>query len=296
MPELPEVETVRRGLAPVFEQATIERLALNRPDLRFPFPPDLQERLEGATVTHVGRRAKYLLIATNRGDVVISHLGMSGSYRIEAQVGVTPGTFFHERNKSETHDHVIFQLAAANGTPAKIIYNDPRRFGFIDLARAGALEDNRFLSPLGLEPTGNALSGPALAGLLAHKNTPLKAALLDQRLIAGLGNIYVCEALWRAKLSPRRMARTIVKADGHPSKRCELLARSIRAVISEAIEAGGSSLKDYVHADGSMGYFQHSFSAYGQEGQPCGHELCHGTIARIVQSGRSTFFCTSCQR
>ncbi|MEO0542259.1 MAG: bifunctional DNA-formamidopyrimidine glycosylase/DNA-(apurinic or apyrimidinic site) lyase [Pseudomonadota bacterium] len=296
MPELPEVETVRRGLAPTLQGARIDRLILNRPDLRFAFPNGLKKRLEGAKVTQVGRRAKYLLIETDRDDVVISHLGMSGSYRIEAADNSMPGQFFHERNKSEAHDHVIFELTKADGSVARVIYNDPRRFGFVDLARADAIDGNRFIAPLGLEPTGNALSGPALASLLADKNTPLKAALLDQRLIAGLGNIYVCEALWRSQLSPRRKARTIVKANGQPSERCEALAASIRAVIAEAIEAGGSSLRDYVHTDGSMGYFQHSFSAYGREGEPCGHDGCGGTITRIIQSGRSTFFCPSCQR
>ncbi|MEO1747131.1 MAG: bifunctional DNA-formamidopyrimidine glycosylase/DNA-(apurinic or apyrimidinic site) lyase [Pseudomonadota bacterium] len=296
MPELPEVETVRRGLAPVFEHARIERLTLNRSDLRFAFPADLKKRLEGATVTHVGRRAKYLLIETDRDDVVISHLGMSGSYRIEAESSETPGIFLHERNKSQAHDHVVFELTTTDGSCARIVYNDPRRFGFIDLARAEALSENRFLASLGLEPTGNALSGPALAKMLVGKSTPLKAALLDQRLIAGLGNIYVCEALWRAQLSPRRKAGTLVKANGQPTAKCERLAGAIRAVISDAIEAGGSSLRDYMHTDGSMGYFQHSFSAYGQEDEPCGHTDCGGTIARIVQSGRSTFFCPSCQR
>ncbi|MEL6201129.1 MAG: bifunctional DNA-formamidopyrimidine glycosylase/DNA-(apurinic or apyrimidinic site) lyase [Pseudomonadota bacterium] len=296
MPELPEVETVRRGLAPVLERARIERLTLNRSDLRFAFPEDLKARLEGATVTHVGRRAKYLLIETDRDDVLISHLGMSGSYRIEAAQDEMPGAFFHERNKSQAHDHVVFDLATADGSSARIVYNDPRRFGFLDLARASALADNRFLASLGLEPTGNALSGAALAEMLEGKSAPLKAALLDQRLIAGLGNIYVCEALWRAQLSPRRKARTLVKSSGQPTAKCERLAGAIRAVISEAIEAGGSSLRDYMHTDGSMGYFQHSFAAYGQESEPCGHEECDGTISRIVQSGRSTFFCPSCQR
>ncbi|MEN0000243.1 MAG: bifunctional DNA-formamidopyrimidine glycosylase/DNA-(apurinic or apyrimidinic site) lyase [Pseudomonadota bacterium] len=296
MPELPEVETVRRGLAPVLLNARIEKVSLNRADLRFPLPTNMAERLEHAEITHVGRRAKYLLFSTDRGDVLLSHLGMSGSYRIEAATARDVGVFYHERGKQQAHDHVSFDLIAGDGQRSRVIYNDPRRFGFMDLIRSDALEENRFLSTLGIEPTGNALNAPALAARLAGKRSPLKAALLDQSLIAGLGNIYVCEALWRARLSPRRLAHTLVRRDGAPTPRCETLAAAIRDVIDEAISAGGSSLRDYMHADGSLGYFQHAFSAYDQAGKACGHAGCGGTIKRIVQSGRSTFFCSSCQR
>ncbi|MEM1376826.1 MAG: bifunctional DNA-formamidopyrimidine glycosylase/DNA-(apurinic or apyrimidinic site) lyase [Pseudomonadota bacterium] len=296
MPELPEVETVRRGLAPVMEGARIESVTLNRPDLRFPFPDGLQARLNGATIKSLGRRSKYLQMWTDREDVLIAHLGMSGSFRIERSGVDTPGAFHHERSKNAVHDHVSLDLMCADGTAAKVIYNDPRRFGFMDLARADTLEDNRFIKDLGVEPTGNELNGDLLAQLLEGRRTPLKAALLDQKLIAGLGNIYVCEALWRARISPKRQARTLVRQNGKPTPRCTKLAQAIRDVIADAIRAGGSSLRDYVHTDGSLGYFQHSFAAYDREGKDCRHDACGGTISRIVQSGRSTFFCGTCQR
>ncbi|MEL6921769.1 MAG: bifunctional DNA-formamidopyrimidine glycosylase/DNA-(apurinic or apyrimidinic site) lyase [Pseudomonadota bacterium] len=296
MPELPEVETVRRGLATVFEGARICGVTLNRADLRFPFPSDMKKRLDGALVKGLGRRSKYLLLSTDRGDTLIAHLGMSGSFRIEKDDEHVPGVFHHERNKDAAHDHVVFDLACADGSMARVVYNDPRRFGFMDVARADAVGENKYIANLGIEPTGNALDGQVLAALLIDRRTPLKAALLDQKLIAGLGNIYVCEALWRARLSPRRQARTIVTAKGTPTARCEALASAVRSVIAEAIDAGGSSLRDYMHTDGSLGYFQHRFAAYDRKGQPCAHDGCDGTIARIVQSGRSTFFCSSCQR
>ncbi|MEL6437028.1 MAG: bifunctional DNA-formamidopyrimidine glycosylase/DNA-(apurinic or apyrimidinic site) lyase [Pseudomonadota bacterium] len=301
MPELPEVETVRRGLQPAMEGATLERVELRRPDLRFPLPTDMEARLTGATITGIGRRAKYLLFHTDRHDVLIAHLGMSGSFRVEPhgdKQSQLPGDFHHERGKLAAHDHVLFVCRPNGGAAggADIIYNDPRRFGFMSMARADVLEDNPHLRHLGLEPTGNALDGNALAERLQGRASPLKAALLDQRLIAGLGNIYVCEALWRAQLSPRRKAGTLVTRTGKPTDRCHRLAVAIRDVIGDAIAAGGSSLRDYVHADGSLGYFQHSFSAYDREGENCGHDACHGRITRIVQSGRSTFFCPTCQR
>lgn len=297
MPELPEVETVRRGLQPAMEGARLARLELRRADLRFPLPHGLSEALEGRTITSVGRRAKYLTMHFDGGAVLISHLGMSGSYRIEdGQDALTPGAFHHERSKLSTHDHIVFHLVDRDGTTRRVTYNDPRRFGFVDLDRARTLYRNRFLRDLGIEPTGNALDGARLAVMLAGKAAPLKAALLDQRLIAGLGNIYVCEALWRARLSPRRKAGTLVTRDGRPTPRCHALADAVRAVIADAIAAGGSSLRDYVHADGSLGYFQHSFAVYGRDGEPCPHEACEGTIRRIVQSGRSTFYCPACQR
>ncbi|WP_306117381.1 MULTISPECIES: bifunctional DNA-formamidopyrimidine glycosylase/DNA-(apurinic or apyrimidinic site) lyase [unclassified Roseitalea] len=298
MPELPEVETVRRGLAPAMEGARIDALELRRPDLRFPFPEQLAERVAGRAIVALGRRAKYLTIHLDDGTVVISHLGMSGSYRIEApdaDVRV-PGSFVLARSKARAHDHMVFHLTGADGRASAVVYNDPRRFGFVALAEPGRLDESPYLRDLGLEPTGNALSAEHLAERLAGRMAPLKAALLDQRVVAGLGNIYVCEALWRARLSPRRRAGTLVTSTGRPTPRCERLALAIGAVIAEAIEAGGSSLRDYVRADGTLGYFQHSFAVYGRQGEACARPQCAAPIRRIVQSGRSTFYCPSCQR
>jgi formamidopyrimidine-DNA glycosylase len=291
MPELPEVETVRRGLQPVLEGATIESVKLNRADLRFPFPDKFAKRLKGQTICSVSRRAKYLLIEISDGSTVLSHLGMSGSFRIELPDKTkTPGAFHFERGKLAAHDHLILSVRKTKGETARIIYNDPRRFGFMDLIASGGLDTNRFLAGLGIEPTGNALSGEIVSNLFRGKSAPLKSALLDQRLIAGLGNIYVCEALWRSALSPARAAGSI-----SGTKHADRLASDIRQVIFEAIEAGGSSLRNYVQTDGSLGYFQHSFSVYGQEGEKCRKAGCRGHIDRMVQSGRSTFFCAQCQ-
>lgn len=296
MPELPEVETVRRGLQPVFEGATIERVEQRRPDLRFPFPASFVERLTGRRVTALGRRAKYLTLHLDNGLVLISHLGMSGSYRIETSGAETiPGEFHTERSKDRAHDHVTFHLRSPLGAQNRVVFNDPRRFGFMLFAEPGLLDQHKLLAGLGIEPTGNRLDGETLALLFRDKKTPLKTALLDQGLIAGLGNIYVSEALWRAGLSPRRLAGSIAGPPGRPGVRAARLATSVREVIADAIAAGGSSLRDYVHADGSLGYFQHSFSVYGREGEPCRRARCGGTIRRIVQSGRSTFYCPSCQ-
>lgn len=295
MPELPEVETVRRGLQPVMEGARIVSVEARRPDLRFPFPPDFAGRLSGRKIVSLGRRAKYLTVEIERGPLLICHLGMSGSFRIEEEGdGSTPGVFHHERSKAAAHDHVVFHLATPRSGKPRVVFNDPRRFGFMLFADEN--NEHPMLAGLGVEPTGNALDGALLSGLLRGKKAPLKAALLDQTLIAGLGNIYVSEALWRAGLSPRRLAGTIVPASGKVSERTERLATAVRAVIAEAIEAGGSSLRDYIHADGSLGYFQHSFSVYDREGERCRKPGCGGTIARIVQSGRSTFYCPVCQR
>lgn len=297
MPELPEVETVRRGLAPVMEGARIARAEIRRPDLRFPFPDRFAARLEGRRITALGRRAKYLLVHLDDGTVVICHLGMSGSYRIETgDDAALPGAFHHARSKDSAHDHVVLHLETAGGSAARVIYNDPRRFGFMLLAREDGLAEHAALRGLGLEPTGNALDGAALARLFRDRRTPLKAALLDQRLIAGLGNIYVCEALWRARLSPLRSAGTLANRDGKPGVRAERLAQAIRAVIAEAIAAGGSSLRDHVQADGTLGYFQHSFAVYDREGEPCPAPGCRHAVHRLVQSGRSTFHCPACQR
>ena len=296
MPELPEVETVRRGLQPVLEGARLVHVETRRPDLRFPFPERFAERLTGRTVTALGRRAKYLIMHMDDGPVLICHLGMSGSFRIETpDTSEVPGAFHHERSKSAAHDHVVFDVASPKGERSRVVFNDPRRFGFMLFAE-GAADTHPMLAGLGVEPTGNALDGPLLASLLKERRSPLKAALLDQRLIAGLGNIYVSEALWRAGLSPLREAGTIAGSAKKAKEQSGRLAEAIRSVIADAIAAGGSSLRDYVHADGSLGYFQHAFAVYDREGEPCRKPGCRGHIERIVQSGRSTFYCRTCQR
>ncbi len=297
MPELPEVETVRRGLQPVMEGARITKVEQRRADLRFPFPAGFSDRLNGRYITALARRAKYLLVHLDDGAVLISHLGMSGSFRIEeGGVSARPGAFQHPRSKEERHDHVVFHLERRETGLARVIYNDPRRFGFMALAEAADLQSHPLLAGLGVEPTGNALDGALLAGLLAGKRAPLKAALMDQRVVAGLGNIYVCEALWRAGLSPRRTAASLAGTGGRATERSKRLAEAIRIVINEAVAAGGSSLRDYVQADGSLGYFQHRFNVYDRAGEPCRKEGCSGIIRRIVQGGRSTFHCPVCQR
>ena len=297
MPELPEVETVRRGLQPVMEGATIEAVEQRRPDLRFPFPDGFASSLTGRRIVSVARRAKYLLFHFDADIVLIGHLGMSGSFRIEdVAASSTPGIFHHPRSKAEAHDHVVFHLKTAAGSAVRVVFNDPRRFGFMLFAEGAALDAHPLLAGLGVDPTGNALDGALVNKLFLGRRAPLKAALLDQRLIAGLGNIYVCEALWRSGLSPRRKAGSIASAKRPSTARTDALAADIRQTIAEAIEAGGSSLRDYVHTDGSMGYFQHSFKVYGREGEPCVRQGCDGTVGRIVQSGRSTFYCPVCQR
>ena len=296
MPELPEVETVRRGLQPALEGARLVAVEARRPDLRFPFPERFVERLTGRTITALGRRAKYLTMHADDGLVLICHLGMSGSFRVEtAGTSEMPGEFHHQRSKNEAHDHVIFHTELPTGERSRIIFNDPRRFGFM-LFSEGAPDEHPMLAGLGVEPTGNALDGTLLASLLEGRRSPLKAALLDQRLIAGLGNIYVSEALWRAGLSPLREAGTIAKASKKARQQSDRLAGAIRTVIADAIAAGGSSLRDHVRTDGSLGYFQHSFAVYDREGEPCPTPGCGGHVERIVQSGRSTFYCRACQR
>jgi formamidopyrimidine-DNA glycosylase len=292
MPELPEVETVRRGLAPVLEGAVLDRVEQRRADLRFPFPQNFVERLTGRTIMALRRRAKYLLAELDDGHVLLMHLGMSGSFRVEAREPVAAGAFHHPRGKDATHDHVVLHV---EGGP-RVVYNDPRRFGFMLLIGPEALACHPLLAELGVEPTGNAFSAGALAPHLAGRAAPLKAALLDQTLIAGLGNIYVCEALWRAGLSPRRAAGSLVRRNERPTERLVRLVAAVRAVIAEAIEAGGSSLRDYVQADGELGLFQHRFAVYDREAQACLKPGCRGIVKRIVQSGRSTFFCPVCQR
>lgn len=296
MPELPEVETVRRGLAEVADGATILDVQVNRADLRYPFPPAFRKRLAGRRILHMGRRGKYLVCRLDDDTALIMHLGMSGSFRIETDSSdLMPGVFHYKKPASRKHDHVVFDLVGQQGN-TRIVYNDPRRFGFMDLTACSEIDQCRHFASMGIEPTGNALDGEAIACLFDGKTTTLKAALLDQRLISGLGNIYVCEALWRARLSPRRKASTIVRRGGKATNRSEALATHIRDVIAEAIEAGGSSLRDHRQANGELGYFQHHFSAYDREGEPCPRQQCDGHIRRIVQNGRSTFFCPSCQR
>lgn len=298
MPELPEVETVRRGLLSSFEEATVERVEQRRPDLRFPFPDDFVASLTGRKVMGLTRRAKCLLADVDNGQVLVMHLGMSGSFRIETEAPdpAMPGAFALPRNKDEKHDHVVFHLKTSDGRSVRVIYNDPRRFGFMLLIPRASLADHPFFAAMGLEPLGNALDGSVLSKLFAGKATPLKAALLDQKLVAGLGNIYVCEALWRSGLSPKRKAGTIASKSGKATERTTALAQHIRDTLEEAIEAGGSSLRDHRQADGTLGYFQHRFNVYDREGEPCRKPGCSSVIQRITQSGRSTFFCPTCQR
>ena len=301
MPELPEVETVRRGLEQALRGATFTAVDQRRPDLRFPFPERFAERLTGRRVTEVGRRAKYLLLALDDGSALAAHLGMTGSFRVVAGGALPreslPGAFYYGRGAATApgaaspHDHVRFEL----DTGASITYNDPRRFGFMVLVEAGGLDGHALFRNIGVEPLGPAFDARVLARLMAGKAAPLKAALLDQRLIAGLGNIYVCEALHRAGLSPLRAAGTLARADGGPTAGAKRLAAAIRAVLEEAVAAGGSTLKDYRHTDGELGTFQHGFRAYDREDAPCPNPGCRGLIGRIVQSGRSTFFCALCQ-
>ncbi len=364
MPELPEVETVRRGLSPVMEGARFTKVEMNRPDLRRPLPKDFVKRLEGKTVTGLGRRAKYLLADLSSGEVLMMHLGMSGSFRVakaetdarrtplpprtpdlirgERRGGVgggghfaqrkpptrspsattlpaarkgwrgegmqrhgthfergfqddgeqTPGAYYHERSKQKTHDHVVFHMSSG----ALITFNDPRRFGLMLLVPRAELAAHPLMRQVGPEPLGNAFDAAMLARASRHKKTSLKAALSDQKVVAGLGNIYVCEALHRARLSPKRSASTLATKSGKPPPRAEKLVAAIKDVLNDAIKAGGSSLRDHRRTDGELGDFQHNFRVYDREGKSCPTQGCRGTIRRIVQGGRSTFFCPVCQR
>ncbi|QYK41595.1 MAG: bifunctional DNA-formamidopyrimidine glycosylase/DNA-(apurinic or apyrimidinic site) lyase [Paracoccaceae bacterium] len=283
MPELPEVETVRRGLLPVMEGRRILHAQVNRPDLRWPLPLRMAERLTGATVLNLRRRSKYILADLSTGETLLTHLGMSGRMLVS---GAMLGAFHHDHPAPDRHDHVVLDMEGG----ARITFNDARRFGAMDLMPTGTEGTHPLLASLGPEPLGNGFSETWLAERLEGRRTPIKAALLDQRVVAGLGNIYVCETLYRARISPRRLAANI------GSTRAARLVPIIRDVLSEAIEAGGSSLRDYRQADGELGYFQHAFRVYGREGQPCLTPHCGGTILRIVQSGRSSFCCPRCQR
>ena len=293
MPELPEVETVRRGLAPVMEGARFVEVVANRGDLRWPLPKDFVQRLKGQTVSGLGRRAKYLLADLSSGDVLVMHLGMSGSFRVEQDSGmVTPGAYYHDRSNDLAHDHVVFRMSSG----ATIRFNDPRRFGSMKLVPRTKLDEEPLLRALGPEPLGNEFDAAMLAAACRAKNTSLKAALLDQTVVAGLGNIYVCEAFSRALLSPKRKASTIANRNGTPNDRAVRLIDAIKKVLQEAIEAGGSSLRDHRRTDGELGDFQHNFRVYDREGEKCPTPRCKGTIKRIVQGTRSTFFCPVCQK
>jgi formamidopyrimidine-DNA glycosylase len=293
MPELPEVETVRRGLAPVMAGARFVKVEARRKDLRFPLPNDFAKRLEGKTVTALGRRAKYLLADLSSGEVLMMHLGMSGSFRVRRNGEQFLGDVrFFEQAKDVAHDHVVFHMSSG----ATVTFNDPRRFGLMKLVPREKLADDKLMKELGPEPLGNAFNAAVLARACKGKKTTLKAALSDQKIVAGLGNIYVCEALHRARLSPKRMASTIASKSGAPNELTERLIDAIRAVLNDAIKAGGSSLRDHRRTDGGLGDFQHEFRVYDREGAPCPTPGCRGTIKRIVQTGRSTFFCPLCQK
>ena len=283
MPELPEVETVRRGLVPAMEGIVISQADVNRPDLRWPFPENMAQRLAGKRVLRLRRRSKYILADLSSDETLLIHLGMSGRMLIS---GDPLGQFLHDHPAPEKHDHVVFHME--NG--ARITFNDPRRFGAMDLMDTATADAHPLLAKLGPEPLGNAFHEAYFVEALKGKNTPIKSALLDQRIVAGLGNIYACEALFRARISPKRRAGQISAA------RIARLVPIIRDVIAEAIEAGGSSLRDFRQTDGELGYFQHRFEVYDREGEPCPTPGCTGQISRITQSGRSSFYCTLCQR
>jgi formamidopyrimidine-DNA glycosylase len=293
MPELPEVETVRRGLQPAMEGAKIVRAEARRKDLRFPFQKDFIARLEGQTVIGLGRRAKYLMADLASGDVLLMHLGMSGSFRVRNGHDVAAlGQFHHPRSEDRTHDHVVFHMSSGSA----VIFNDPRRFGYMKIIARHALEDEPLLKGLGPEPLGNEFDATMLARACANRKTSLKAALLDQRVVAGLGNIYVCEALYGAHLSPRRLAATLATKKGEPTEHAKRLVRAIHAVLNQAIRAGGSSLRDHRQTNGELGYFQHSFEVYDREGEKCQTAGCGGIVRRFTQNGRSTFWCPKCQK
>jgi formamidopyrimidine-DNA glycosylase len=293
MPELPEVETVRRGLQPVMEGSKILKAETRRKDLRFPFQKDFVARLEGQTVTGLGRRAKYLMADLESGDVLLMHLGMSGSFRVIKDEGqAIPGQFHHPRSEDRAHDHVVFHMSSG----AAVVFNDPRRFGYMKIIARKAFDEEPLLNGLGPEPLGNEFDAKMLAQSCANKKTSLKAALLDQRVVAGLGNIYVCEALFRSQLSPRRLAATLATKKAEPTDHAKRLVGAIHAVLNQAIKAGGSSLRDHRQTSGELGYFQHSFQVYDREGEKCQTAGCGGIVRRFTQNGRSTFWCPKCQK
>jgi formamidopyrimidine-DNA glycosylase len=286
MPELPEVETVRRGLLPALQGARLERVQARRPDLRFPLPQGFVQRLTGARIEALDRRAKYLLARLDRGDTLVMHLGMTGRFEIEGSDRSRPGVFRQEVSSEDKHAHVVFDTDAGR----RITFFDPRRFGYMDLIPTDELETHAWFAGLGPEPLGPAFNAEHLEAAFEGKVQNVKATLLDQRIVAGLGNIYVCEALYRSRISPSTQAGRISRM------RLERLVEVVREVLAEAIEAGGSTLRDYAGADGELGYFQHAFQIYGREGEPCLRTGCNGLVRRTVQAGRSTFHCPSCQR
>ena len=286
MPELPEVETVRRGLEPVLEGARLTRVRQNRPDLRFPFPERFIARLEGATVLRLDRRAKYLLFPLSTGETWVSHLGMTGRFTLDGQ---EIGEFEEDAPAGGKHEHVSL-CAVKGGATTRVGFADARRFGFMGLIPTEEVEAHPWFAGLGPEPLGNGFSAAHLGEAFRRRKQNVKVSLLDQRVVAGLGNIYVCEALYRARISPLTAAGKVSKP------RLETLTAQIRAVLKDAIEAGGSTLRDFANAEGGQGYFQHRFDVYGREGEPCRDEGCSGVVKRIVQGGRSTFYCPSCQK
>lgn len=292
MPELPEVETVRRGLEPVLAGRRLLRVEQRRPDLRFPLPADFPRRLQGQRINSLSRRAKYLLAALDGGEVLVMHLGMSGRFTIRHDVATAPGRFVHDTGGDPVHDHVVLHVEGG----ATVTYNDPRRFGFMDLVGEGDLDRHKLFAGLGPEPLGNRFDAGYLAAKAAGRRTDLKAFLLDQRVVAGLGNIYVSEALYRSGLAPGRSASALADRHLRPTARCDRLVGEIRRVLLDAIAAGGSTLRDYRRTDGALGYFQHAFRVYGREGEPCVTPGCTGVVRRRVQAGRSTFYCGTCQR
>ena len=285
MPELPEVETVRRGLEPLVVGARVTGVETRRANLRFPFPETLGS-LTGLFIERVDRRAKYLLFGLSDGRVMLSHLGMTGAWRVDTTPIAEP-TRVYPAGRAGIHDHLVIGLER-EGAQSQLIYNDPRRFGFVSMAPSAA--EAAELQGIGPEPLGNGFSPEHLSRVAAGRAAPIKAVLLDQKTVAGLGNIYVCEALWRAGIAPTRPARQLSDAD------IGRLVAVLRAVLTEAIAAGGSTFRDFIDASGSPGYFQHSFDVYGRQGEACRRPGCAGTIARIVQSGRSSFCCPVCQR
>ena len=295
MPELPEVETVRRGLEPVLAGRRFRRVEQRRPDLRFPLPERFAARLQGVKVERLERRAKYILAHLDSGEVLTMHLGMTGRFTISAPGGANGrqlGEFTSEHGADATHDHVVFTMSGG----AMITYNDARRFGYMTLMPEAELAAHPHFKGLGVEPLGNELNAAYLARRAWAKKTDLKAFLMDQRIVAGLGNIYVCEALYRAHLNPDRPAHRLATPGGKATPAAERLVVAIRAVLDDAIGAGGSTLRDYKQVDGSLGYFQHRFAVYGREGEPCLTRGCRGKVRRKTQGGRSTFACRVCQR
>ena len=287
MPELPEVETVRGGLAPVLEGHRLTRVEARRPDLRFPLPANFVQVLTGATVTKLSRRAKYLLAALDREDTLVMHLGMSGRFEIARPEGVErPGEFHYAPDPDPKHAHIVFETDVG----ARVTYYDPRRFGYMALVNTATLELHPWFADLGPEPLSQAFDAAHLKAAFKDRRQGPKTLLLDQRIVAGLGNIYVCEALHRARISPFKPAGGVSKP------RLEKLVGAIRDVLGEAIAAGGSTLRDFAQTDGALGYFQHRFRVYDREGTPCPNDGCDGVIARKVQAGRSTFYCPTCQR